>query len=214
EADKEAQPGSQVVQRTRSCIESLARQVEKATRALDTVVRESERIDTVLEDITGISDQTNLLALNAAIEAARAGHQGRGFAVVAEEVRRLSNRTQESTSEIRKVIEELQAGTSAALQAIHDSREQAELSVDYASRAHEALRRINLAVDAINDMNSQVASAAEEQSAVAEEINRNTVAISDSSVQVTGASAQTRAAGEELARLAAELNRLVGRFRV
>lgn len=214
EADKEAHHGSQVVEQTRACIESLASHVEKAARAMDTVVRDSERIDTVLEVITGISEQTNLLALNAAIEAARAGHQGRGFAVVAEEVRRLSNRTQESTSEIRKVIEELQAGTSAALQAIHDSRKQAELSVDYASRAHEALRRINLAVDAINDMNSQVASAAEEQSAVAEEINRNIVAISDSSVQVTGASAQTRAAGEELARLAAELNRLVGRFRV
>ena len=134
--------------------------------------------------INDIADQTNLLALNAAIEAARAGESGRGFAVVADEVRTLAQRTQESTTEIRSMIEQLQAGASSVSNAMNTSKNTAVDTVRRAEEANSALESIRDGIQKITDMNLQIASAAEEQSSVAEEINSNTVKIKDLSRQV------------------------------
>lgn len=214
EANNESERGAQVVEATRSTIERLATEVERAAAAMETVAGDSERIGTVLDVIKNVSEQTNLLALNAAIEAARAGEQGRGFAVVADEVRMLASRTQESTAEIEAMVEQLQSGTTNALQVMQESRLQAVESVNSAVDAHEALSQITAAVGVIRDMNTQIASAAEEQSAVAEEINRNVININDVTMQVGSASEQTYVASEELAKLAEQLQGLVRQFRV
>lgn len=213
-ADEETRSGSAVVGETRTAIEKLAGEVETAGEAIEEVGRDSESIGRVLDVIKEIAEQTNLLALNAAIEAARAGEQGRGFAVVADEVRSLASRTQDSTAEIQGMIERLQTGTRNAVQVMEASRTQAGTSVDKAGEAQAALSRIQEAVGQIRDMNTQIASAAEEQSAVAEEINRNVTNINDIANEVATGSRQTQSAGDELARLAAELQRLVGQFRV
>ncbi len=177
-ADDQAQQGKQVVTATIEAIDNLANGVEQASGAIDTVENDSETISTVLDVIRGIADQTNLLALNAAIEAARAGEQGRGFAVVADEVRSLAARTQESTQEIQGMIERLQSGTQSAAKLMADSKVMAKEAVEQAAEAGSALEIITGAVDTINMMNSQIATASEQQSIVAEEINQNIVRIS------------------------------------
>jgi methyl-accepting chemotaxis protein len=213
-ADNEAESGATVVTGTMQNIKRLLNEVERAATAIEAVGKDSEQIGTVLDVIKSIAEQTNLLALNAAIEAARAGEQGRGFAVVADEVRTLAHRTQQSTEEIQAMIERLQIGTRNAVQVMKESRRQAGESVESAASAQNALQRITKSVGSIRDMNTQIASAAEQQSAVAEEINRNVVNISDLATQVSSGAGQTQAAGNELARLAGTLQRLVGQFKV
>jgi len=213
-ADGEAKQGREVVGSAVRAIDALAAEVEQAADVIQGVEGDSEQIGQVLEVINAISEQTNLLALNAAIEAARAGEQGRGFAVVADEVRTLARRTQDSTGEIRGMIERLQGGAKNAVTVMQASRDRARTGVEQARDADQSLESITRSVAQISDMNALIATAAEEQTAVAEEINRNVTSISASTQQTAGGAQQTATASEELARLAAQLQELVGQFKV
>jgi methyl-accepting chemotaxis protein len=213
QADQDATDGKQVVSQTVEVIQALASEVEKAASVIRQLEQDSDKIGGVLEVIRSIAEQTNLLALNAAIEAARAGEQGRGFAVVADEVRTLASRTQQSTTEIQGMIEKLQSGSSNAMKVMESSCTQAHKGVEQVTQAGAALERISCSVATINDMNAQIASAAEEQSSVAEEINRNIVTVSQVAEQVSVGAQQTATTSEELARLAEQLQGMVKQFR-
>lgn len=213
-ANDESANGRQVVNNAVNTIDALSEAISRAADAIQRVEADSDRIGTVLDVIRGIAEQTNLLALNAAIEAARAGEQGRGFAVVADEVRTLAGRTQSSTQEIQKMIESLQAGSKEAVHLMGQSREQAQSGVEQTAKAGDALTAIADEVARINDMNTQIASAAEEQSSVAEEINLNVVTINQVGDESAQGAEQTARASEELAKLAADLQQMVGNFKV
>ncbi len=214
EADSNAREGQRVVEQAIATIGALAQEVDNTAQLIQELEQDSERIGGVLDVIRGIAEQTNLLALNAAIEAARAGEQGRGFAVVADEVRTLASRTGASTGEIQAMIEKLQGRTRQAVSLMENSRQRASGSVASAQGAGEALQAITRAVGVISEMSTQIASAAEEQTAVTEDINRNVVGISSSAEGTARTAAQTQAAGENLAQLAEQLRRVVEQFRV
>tara|TARA_R100001244_G_scaffold71352_1_gene57690 strand:- start:6470 stop:8437 length:1968 start_codon:yes stop_codon:yes gene_type:complete len=213
DADREAQQGNQVVQQAVSQIDSLAVEVEQSAEAIQALNQESARIGSVLEVIRSVAEQTNLLALNAAIEAARAGEQGRGFAVVADEVRALARRAHDSTEEIESLIASLQRMAQGAVQQMESSRNLTQRTVSLAGQAGDALGRITLAVSTIEQMNQQIAAAAEEQSAVAETISESVTRVRDIGEQSASASEQTAASSAELARLGVELQGLVRQFR-
>lgn len=176
-ADTNARKGTEVVSNTINAIKQLSNEVDNVSIAMTKLEGETGRIGSVLDVIKSVAEQTNLLALNAAIEAARAGEQGRGFAVVADEVRSLAKRTQESTSEIQQIIEAVQNGANLAMQAMRTSQSKAQGTMEMASQADQAINDISSAVAKIQHMNTQIATAAEEQSYAAEEINRNVIRI-------------------------------------
>ncbi|WP_371306674.1 methyl-accepting chemotaxis protein [Pseudomonas viridiflava] len=213
-ADQQAREGERVVNEAIAQIERLASAVGNSSEAMGALKQESEKIGSVLDVIKSVAQQTNLLALNAAIEAARAGEAGRGFAVVADEVRSLAQRTQKSTEEIEALIVSLQSGTQQAASVMDSSRELSASSVDLTRRAGGSLENITKTVSAIQSMNQQIAAAAEQQSATAEEINRSIINVRDVSEQTSAASEETAASSIELARLGTHLQTLVSRFTV
>ncbi|MBD9588728.1 methyl-accepting chemotaxis protein [Pseudomonas sp. PDM03] len=211
-ATTSAGDGRDLVQETVSAIERMSADVQSTATLIGDLANESRDIGKVLDVIRGLADQTNLLALNAAIEAARAGEAGRGFAVVADEVRALAHRTQQSTSEIERMIGSIQTGTEHAVDSMRNSTERAESTLNIARGAGMSLDTINSAIVEINERNLVIASAAEEQAQVAREVDRNLVNIRDLSVQSATGANQTSAASNELSRLAVDLNTMVGRF--
>lgn len=214
DANTEATTGRSVVDEASRAINQLANEVERAANVINRLETESGAIGSVLDVIRSIAEQTNLLALNAAIEAARAGEQGRGFAVVADEVRTLASRTQQSTEEIQEMIERLQSGTNEAVQVMEQSQSTTRVTVDKAQAAAESLNKIVQAVATISDMNTQIASAAEEQSAVAKEIDCSIVQISQLAEQATGSTDQVVNSSQELARLSEDLRAQVSQFKI
>jgi len=214
QADQQAREGDEVVSEAIFQIERLAAEVNNSTQAMTQLKTESDKIGSVLDVIKSVSQQTNLLALNAAIEAARAGEAGRGFAVVADEVRSLAQRTQQSTEEIEELIAALQNGTQQVAASLDSSRTLTINSVELSRRAGSALAHITRTVSTIQSMNQQIASAGEQQSAVAEEITRSVLNVRDISEQTAAASEETAASSIELARLGNHLQGLLGRFRV
>jgi methyl-accepting chemotaxis protein len=214
QADQQAREGDAVVNDAIEQIERLASEVTNSTQAMSQLKSESDKIGGVLDVIKSVSQQTNLLALNAAIEAARAGEAGRGFAVVADEVRSLAQRTQQSTEEIEELIAALQNGTQQVVTALDASKSLTDSSVDLSRRAGCALEHITRTVSTIQNMNQQIATAGEEQSTVAEQINRSILNVRDISDQTAAASEQTAASSAELARLGLDLQGMVGKFRV
>lgn len=212
-ASSEALTGCTIVKQTAEAVQALANEVELAEESILGVEQESLRIGSVLDVIRNIAEQTNLLALNAAIEAARAGEQGRGFAVVADEVRSLANRTHQSTGEIESMILALQNGTQQAVSVMAAGRERVDKRILQATDALKSLSEISKAIDTINEMNTQIATAAEEQCSVAEEINRNISNISENSKQTSLRAKDTSDTADNLGSLASELQHIVRQFK-
>ncbi|RML80520.1 Methyl-accepting chemotaxis protein [Pseudomonas savastanoi pv. savastanoi] len=213
-ADREARDGDKVVGEAIVQIERLANEVGRSADAMNQLEQESDKIGKVMDVIKAVAEQTNLLALNAAIEAARAGEAGRGFAVVADEVRGLAQRTQQSTVEIETLVAALQSGTRQVSSIMLSSRELTVSSVQLSRQAGTSLGSITQTVSNIQAMNQQIAAAAEEQSAVAEEISRSIVNVRDVSEQTASASEETAASSVELARLGGQLQTMVSHFRI
>ncbi|WP_404823261.1 methyl-accepting chemotaxis protein [Pseudomonas capsici] len=214
DADQAAREGLAIIERSTRDITTLAGEVSKAMSQVEVLAASSEQVGSVLEVIRSIADQTNLLALNAAIEAARAGESGRGFAVVADEVRNLARRTQDSVEEIRLVIERIQTGTRTVVETMHSSQNQAQSNAGQIRQAVQALGSISEAVTVISDMNLQIASAAEEQSAAAEEVNRNVSAIRSVTETLTGQATESAKISSQLNALANHQMKLMDQFRV
>ncbi|AZD14676.1 methyl-accepting chemotaxis protein [Pseudomonas chlororaphis] len=214
QSDLIAQHGREQVRQTVQSIESLADDVTANASQVEELAQKVYGISKVLDVIRSVAEQTNLLALNAAIEAARAGDAGRGFAVVADEVRALAHRTQQSTQEIEQMIGGIQLGTEQAVSSMQQSNSRARSTLELAKAAGAALEEIAGAITLINERNTVIASASEEQAAVAREVDRNLMNIRDLAMQTSAGANQTSAASQELSRLAVDLNTLVARFSV
>ena len=206
--------GRALVESQVGSIQRLAGEIDQSVGVINKLASDSASISQVLDVIKGIAEQTNLLALNAAIEAARAGEQGRGFAVVADEVRNLAKRTQQSTEEIESMIAKLQSGVGAAVKAMSASHKMADTTVNESGKVQQALENILGAVGMIVDQNQQIATAAEEQTAVAQDIDQNIVEISQAGERTAEGASQTEQASRELSGLVARLKQLIGAFRV
>ena len=206
--------GRALVESQVGSIQRLAGEIDQSVGVINKLASDSASISQVLDVIKGIAEQTNLLALNAAIEAARAGEQGRGFAVVADEVRNLAKRTQQSTEEIESMIAKLQSGVGAAVKAMSASHKMADTTVSESGKVQQALENILGAVGMIVDQNQQIATAAEEQTAVAQDIDQNIVQISQAGELTAEGASQTEQASRELSGLVARLKQLIGAFRV
>ncbi len=209
-----AEEGMALVRQTSISVDNVGGDIAKTSNLLGDLAEQSRDIGKVLDVIRGLAEQTNLLALNAAIEAARAGEAGRGFAVVADEVRALAHRTQQSTTEIERLVTNVQNGTELAVGSMLSNTELVTKTLGIAEGANEALGRINSAVNEINDLNLVIASASQEQAHVAREVDRNLVNIRDLSAQSAQGAAHTTVASQELSRLATDLSAIVSRFRL
>ncbi len=205
--------GESIISHAGNTVKSLSSQVEAAAEVVRQLEVDSGNIGSVLDVIRGIADQTNLLALNAAIEAARAGESGRGFAVVADEVRTLAQRTQDSTTEIQELIETLQDGVQSAVSAMEEGMKNANLGVEEVFGAIEALTNIKGLVDGITDTNTQISTAAEEQGAVAEELQRAVVNIADIATNAAEGADKTSLSANQLSSLSQDLKTLVAKFK-
>jgi len=214
DSNNNAKAGESMVNETVHAVDNLTKEINQSASAIEKLQADSENISTILDVIKGVSEQTNLLALNAAIEAARAGEQGRGFAVVADEVRTLAQRTKESAANIEQMIDKFQSGILTAIEVMTKSQQQTDLVVEKVSKTGETLRTINDYSSAINDMNAQIASAAEQQAVVADEISRNVVNIKQVTEQSSAATEQTSTASNEMAILGNNLLKLVQQFKV
>ena len=214
DADSEAKAGKQVVLEAMGAIDSLASEVEKAAETLNNLEADIGNIGAIVDVIRGITEQTNLLALNAAIEAARAGEHGRGFAVVADEVRTLAARTQSSTHEIEEMVGRLQQGAKAAVKVMSDGRESAKTSVEKAACAGAALDTITAMITTMDEMSASISSAANEQTSVAEDINRGIVNISQIAEHTADGARDTLAAVATMSALSAQLQEAASKFKV
>ena len=212
EADRSSQEGGKVMSATITAITQMRTEISNTADVIRRLESDSGRIGKVLEVIRGIAEQTNLLALNAAIEAARAGDAGRGFAVVADEVRTLAQRTAASTAEINQIISSVQTGAIDAAQAIESGQARSQESVDQVALAGSSLQRITTAVEAIRDMNRQIATAAEEQTSVAEDISRNLTEITAIATTTQSNVKRTQTASEDLHGLSVGLNDVISRL--
>ncbi|WP_306523952.1 methyl-accepting chemotaxis protein [Rheinheimera sp.] len=213
-ADSEAERVKGISNTNKQTILQLSQEVEQASKVINKLHQDSASIGSILDVIRGIAEQTNLLALNAAIEAARAGEQGRGFAVVADEVRSLASKTQSSTQEIQAMIQVLQSGAHAAVEAMNKGRRQAENCVTQTEVAAEALDSITHAVHLAHDMSEQISHAAREQNQVSHEISKLLESIVNIAEETASGAEQTSDSSHEVARLAEELRQSVDQFKV
>ncbi|EGU45773.1 methyl-accepting chemotaxis protein [Vibrio splendidus] len=214
QAAQEAQSGNQTFDTVNHSIVSLSQGIQEVSDVINTVGEKTSSIGTVLDVIKDIADQTNLLALNAAIEAARAGEQGRGFAVVADEVRNLANRTQQSTNEIQEVITSLQHEANSSMEMMQMNREASNVTMENAKQAQASLNEISSSITIIEDMNTQIATATEEQTLVAGEINQSIVDVNDKARQTHSLSASNQEKASELIALSEKLTQAVSTFKL
>lgn len=214
DSDNEALEGKKVVANTIAEINKLETDVATASNVVNKLSEDSQNIGSVLDVIRGIAEQTNLLALNAAIEAARAGEQGRGFAVVADEVRTLAGKTQESTEEIQVMIEQIQSGVTKAVKVMDESSERAASTVAIAENAGISLQSITESISHINNMNTQIATASQEQASVTESITQNVNSINEIAQQTSNGASAITDANEQLHLLSQQVDQMIRQFKV